>query len=59
MENFQAWEALLPEASLSIVKEKVILSLVKMIRKILFMAVAIGVLQWGREMGLNSESNTD
>lgn len=44
-ENFQEGEALLLEASFSIVKEKVILIPVKMIRKILFRAIIIGLLQ--------------
>lgn len=54
-EKFQEGEALLLEASLSIVKEKVILIPVKMIGKFLFRAITIGVLQQEREMGLISE----
>lgn len=54
-EKFQEGEALLLEASLSIVKEKVILIPVKMIGKFLFRAIIIGVLQQEREMGLISE----
>lgn len=48
--EFSGREALLLEASLRVVKEKIILMLVRIIKNVLFRGIAVGVLQYQVEL---------